>query len=155
MHWIAWPRNVICSSKFEAWFYRALVLLEWIEHSTSPLPRGQGRTGKLLGIKRFFLMTDSPDFPPSSDGNRSIVLRNSSTFRWRSHSLLLCNMLKHKKADRGRQIALLAHSVNSTDQFRQGHVFEMSDFFELSPKSLFKADAGFMSIQHDGTFNHG
>jgi hypothetical protein len=47
---------------FEAWFYRALVLLEWIEHSTSPLPRGQGRTGKLLGIKRFiFLMTDSPD----------------------------------------------------------------------------------------------
>jgi hypothetical protein len=91
MHWIAWPRNVICSSKFEAWFYGALVLLEWIEHSTSPLPRGQGRTGKLLGIKRFiFLMTDSPDFPPSSDGNRSIVLRNSSTFRWRSHSLLLC-----------------------------------------------------------------
>jgi hypothetical protein len=64
-------------------------------------------------------------------------------------------MLKHKKADRGRQIALFAHSVNSTDQFRQRHVFEMSDFFEPSPEGIFKADAGFMSIQHDGTFNHG
>jgi hypothetical protein len=53
MHWIAWPRNVICSSKFEAWFYGALVLLEWIEHSTSPAARPDGQVARHQAIYFF------------------------------------------------------------------------------------------------------
>ena len=29
----------------------------------------------------------------------------------------------------------------------------MRDFFQLSPEGIFKADAGLVSINHDGTFN--
>jgi len=62
-------------------------------------------------------------------------------------------MLKHKNADRRRQIAPVARTVNSSNQFRQRHAFEMSDFFELAPESIFKADAGFVSIKYDGALN--
>ena len=64
-------------------------------------------------------------------------------------------MLNHKNADRRRQIALLALSCDCADQTRHRDVLEMSDFFKLSPENIFKANASFVSIKLDGTFNYG
>jgi hypothetical protein len=64
-------------------------------------------------------------------------------------------MLNHKNADRRRQIALLALSCDITDQTRHRDVLGMSDFFKLSPENIFKANASFVSIKLDGTFNYG
>src|SRR5262245_27137787 len=47
-----------------------------------------------------------------------------------------------------------ARGVDCSNQFRQRHALEMSDFFELIPESTFEGNAGFVSIKHDGTFGH-
>jgi hypothetical protein len=64
-------------------------------------------------------------------------------------------MLKHKNANRRRQIALLPLSVDCTDQIRDCHALGTGDVFEATPESIFKANAGFASIELDGTLNHG
>jgi hypothetical protein len=64
-------------------------------------------------------------------------------------------VLEHKETNRRRQIVLCARSINSGDQFRQLHALEMSDFFEVIPKGIFKANAGFVSIYYDGPFSDG
>jgi hypothetical protein len=64
-------------------------------------------------------------------------------------------MLKYKNADRRRQIAMFARGVNFADQFRQRYAFEMSNCFKLTPKNIFNANAGFVSIKHDGTLGTG
>ena len=67
----------------------------------------------------------------------------------------LLKVLKHKKANGRRQIALFARSVDSGDQFRQRYPLEMSNFLEISPEGIFKANAGLVSINHDGPFGNG
>src|SRR4029078_470949 len=49
---------------------------------------------------------------------------------------------------------MLARAVDSSDQFRERQALDMSAFFEGTPESIFKADAGLVSINYDGTFNN-
>ena len=71
------------------------------------------------------------------------------------HSLaFVLQVLKHKQPDRRGQIALFARGVDPGNQFRQCQPPGISDLFEVSPESVFEADARFVSINHDGTFNN-
>ena len=47
---------------------------------------------------------------------------------------------------------MVARLVDLYDQLRQCHSFNVRDFLEVIPKSVFKADAGLVSINDDGTF---
>ena len=40
-----------------------------------------------------------------------------------------------------------------SDQYRQRYMLGMRDLFQVSPEGLFKADAGLVSTNYDGTFN--
>ena len=60
---------------------------------------------------------------------------------------------KNKYADLRGQIALFARVVDLSDQYRQRHMLGMRDLFQVSPEGLFKADAGLVSTNYDGTFN--
>jgi len=44
--------------------------------------------------------------------------------------------------------------VDLTDQFRHRHFPGKRDFFQLDPKWLFKAEAGLVSTNCDGTFHN-
>jgi hypothetical protein len=68
-------------------------------------------------------------------------------------SLVFTEVVKNKQADRRGQIALFAHTVDLSDQFRQRDLLGMRDPFQVSPEGIFKADAGLVSINYDGTLN--
>ena len=72
----------------------------------------------------------------------------------RLHSLVFTTeVVKNKQTDRRGEIALFARTVDLSDQFRQRRLLGMRDFFQVNPKGIFKADAGLVSINYDGTFN--
>jgi hypothetical protein len=64
-------------------------------------------------------------------------------------------MLKHKHADRRRQITLCASSINFTEQFCHPHAVQTSDVFKLSPERGFKSDARLVAIKPDRMFSVG
>ena len=72
----------------------------------------------------------------------------------RLHSLVFTTeVVKNKQTDRRGEIALFARTVDLSDQFRQRRLLGMRDFFQVNPKGIFKADAGLVSINYDGTFD--
>ena len=48
---------------------------------------------------------------------------------------------------------MFARVVDLSDQCRQRHMLGMRDLFQVSPEGLFKANAGLVSTNYDGTFN--
>ena len=68
----------------------------------------------------------------------------------RTRSLIF--VFKHKKPNRRRQIALFARGCDCSNQTRHRHALETSDFFQLSPERIFKANASFVPIKPDGAF---
>ena len=75
--------------------------------------------------------------------------------RLRSFRLLvfIAEALKHKQPDRRGQIALFTRQVDVCNQFRQCHLSGMRDFLQVIPEGIFKADAGLVPIDYDGTLN--
>lgn len=70
------------------------------------------------------------------------------------HSLVfIAEAPKNKQSDRRGQIALFARAVDLRDQFRQRHLLGMRNFLQVSPEGIFKADAGLVPINYDGTLN--
>jgi hypothetical protein len=63
-------------------------------------------------------------------------------------------MLKHKQTNRGRQVALLASTIDPRNHFLDRYFLAISDFFEARPKSLFKANAGLMPGDKHGAFQY-
>ena len=61
-------------------------------------------------------------------------------------------VVKNKYADRRGLVALFARVVDLSDQCRQRHMLAMRDCFQVSPEGIFKADAGLVSTNYDGTF---
>jgi len=74
-------------------------------------------------------------------------------FRFVHSVVFITEVAKNKQADRRGQIALFARNVDLGNQFRQRHLPVMRDFFQVSPEGIFKADAGLVPIDHDGTLN--
>ena len=79
---------------------------------------------------------------------------NGGNLRFRYVHSLVLEVVKNKQADRRRQIALCARTLDLADQFRQRQLPGMRDVFQLSPEGIFKADAGLVSINDDGPFYH-
>ena len=67
--------------------------------------------------------------------------------------VFIAEALKHKQPDRRGQIALVTRQVDLGNQFRQRHMSGMRDFLQVIPEGIFKADAGLVSIDYDGSFN--
>jgi len=65
----------------------------------------------------------------------------------------ISKVLKNKQPDRRRQIVLVARAVDLGDQFRQRHLLQMRNFFQVRPELIFKADAGLVSVNDDRTFD--
>jgi len=62
--------------------------------------------------------------------------------------------LKDEQADRRGQIALFPSQVDLGNEFRQRYLSGMRDRLKVIPEGIFKADAGLMAIDHDGTLNN-
>ena len=63
------------------------------------------------------------------------------------------DVVEYEQADRRRQIALLARLVDLTDNHRQRCLLGLRDFLQATPEAIFKAHAGLVSINDDGTFD--
>ena len=75
--------------------------------------------------------------------------------RLRSFRLLvfIAEALKHEQPNRRGQVALFPRQVDLGNQFRQRHMSGMRDFLQVIPEGIFKANAGLVPIDHDGTLN--
>ena len=62
--------------------------------------------------------------------------------------------IKDKQANRRRQIAVPPLRINRSDKFGQGHVAGARDILQPLPERIFKADAGLVASDNDGTFNY-
>ena len=63
------------------------------------------------------------------------------------------DVVEYEQADRRGQIALLARLVDLTDHHRQRCLLGLRDFLQATPEGIFKAHAGLVSINDDGTFD--
>ena len=63
------------------------------------------------------------------------------------------DVVEYEEADRRGQIALLARLVDFTDHHRQWCLLSLRDFLEATPERIFKAHAGLVSINDDGTLD--
>lgn len=63
------------------------------------------------------------------------------------------DVVEDEQADRRGQIALLARLIDRTDHHRQRCFPGLRDFLQATPEGVFKADAGLVSINDDGSFD--
>ena len=69
-------------------------------------------------------------------------------------AVLIAIAIKDKQANRRRQIAVRPLRINRSDKFRQGPVAGPRDILQPIPERIFKADAGLVASDNDGTFNY-
>ena len=74
-------------------------------------------------------------------------------FRWLVPAKMRPDVVEDEQADRRGQIALLARLVDLADHHRQRCLLGLCDFLQATPEGIFKADAGLVSINDDGTFD--
>ena len=60
---------------------------------------------------------------------------------------------EYEQADRRGQITVSALLVDLCNQLRQCHSLNVCDFLQVTPEGIFKANAGLVSINDDGTFD--
>ena len=63
-------------------------------------------------------------------------------------------MIENEKPDRRRQIPMLALGVDARHQIGERQIPLISNFFQTSPKGVFKADAGLVSRNDDRPFDY-
>ena len=66
----------------------------------------------------------------------------------------IAKVLEHKQADRRGQIAAFARLVDPCNKLRQCRLLGVRDIFQVMPEGVFKADAGLVPIDDDGTFGN-
>jgi len=72
----------------------------------------------------------------------------------RSSGCLLTIMIENEQADRRRQVALLALSVNFKSKFFDRSISISSDFLERGPKRVFQADTSLSAIDLHRSLNN-
>jgi hypothetical protein len=70
-------------------------------------------------------------------------------------SLLIAEVLEHKQPDRRGQVALFACPVDLCNQVRARCLVTLRYFLKITPERIFKANAGPVPINNDGTFGDG
>src|SRR4051812_13355323 len=62
--------------------------------------------------------------------------------------------IEHEQANGRRQVAVLTAGVDGGDELGQGHVSLARDFLQARPESILETDAGLVTSDDDGAFDH-